>query len=167
MCPLLSCSVVTSFSLRMPQRMTLTVGFVTMEEMCSAVISVLECSTFSVLVCQVHQREMKSGTVLFVRWEDERERERESESESMISLSVYLVIHFCCMYTQSALLSLFIMCCLVSGACSWMILTKLSLSQNIARKTKRSRPANLKDLLLLAVNRMMFQGVSPHLVYGL
>ena len=32
--------------------------------------------------------------------------------------------------------------------------------QNIARKTKRSRPANLKDLLLLAVNRMMFQGVS-------
>ena len=67
MCPLLSCSVVTSFSLRMPQRMTLTVGFVTMEEMCSAVISVLECSTFSALVCQVHQREMKSGTVLFVR----------------------------------------------------------------------------------------------------
>ena len=41
-----------------------------------------------------------------------------------------------------------------------MILSSLSLSQNIARKTKRSRPANLKDLLLLAVNRMMFQGVS-------
>ena len=42
-----------------------------------------------------------------------------------------------------------------------MIQSLLSLSQNIARKTKRSRPANLKDLLLLAVNRMMFQGVSP------
>ena len=39
----------------------------------------------------------------------------------------------------------------------------LSVSQNIARKTKRSRPPNLKDLLLLAVNRMMFQGVSPEM----
>ena len=33
------------------------------------------------------------------------------------------------------------------------------LPQNISRKTKRSRPPNLKDLLLLAVNRMMFPGV--------
>ena len=40
----------------------------------------------------------------------------------------------------------------------------LSASQNIARKTKRSRPPNLKDLLLLAVNRMMFQGVSLHII---
>ena len=32
--------------------------------------------------------------------------------------------------------------------------------QNIARKTKRSRPPHLKELLLLAVERMMFPGVS-------
>jgi len=31
--------------------------------------------------------------------------------------------------------------------------------QNIGRKTKRSRPSNLKELLLLAVKRMMFPGV--------
>lgn len=32
-------------------------------------------------------------------------------------------------------------------------------TQNIARKTKRSRPTDLKELLLLAVSRMMFPGV--------
>ena len=32
-------------------------------------------------------------------------------------------------------------------------------SQNIDRRTKRSRPPNLKELLLLAVRRMMFPGV--------
>ena len=42
---------------------------------------------------------------------------------------------------------------------SWLL-------QNIARKTKRSRPPNLKDLLLLAVNRMMFQGVSVYIHSG-
>ena len=31
--------------------------------------------------------------------------------------------------------------------------------QNIDRRTKRSRPPNLKELLLLAVRRMMFPGV--------
>ena len=31
--------------------------------------------------------------------------------------------------------------------------------QNIARKTKRSSPPNLKELLLLALERMMFPGV--------
>jgi len=32
--------------------------------------------------------------------------------------------------------------------------------QNIGRKTKRSRPSNLKELLLLAVKRMMFPGTE-------
>ena len=32
--------------------------------------------------------------------------------------------------------------------------------QSISRKSKRSKPPNLKDLLLLAVKRMMFSGVS-------
>ena len=67
LCPLLSFAVVTSFSLRMPQRMTPTAGYAMMGEMFSAVISVQECSTFSALASLGHQREMKSGTVLFVR----------------------------------------------------------------------------------------------------
>ena len=67
LCPLLSFAVVTSFSLRMPQRMTLTAGCAMMGEMFSAVISVQECSTSSALASLGHQREMKSGTALFVR----------------------------------------------------------------------------------------------------
>ena len=43
----------------------------------------------------------------------------------------------------------------------------LDLMQNIARKTKRARPPNLKELLLLAVERMMFPGVRPCLIVGL
>ena len=34
--------------------------------------------------------------------------------------------------------------------------------QNVQRKPKRSRPNGLKDLLLMAVSRMSFQGVSVH-----
>ena len=54
-------------SFRMLQRMTPTAGCAMMEEMCSAVISVPECSTFSALASLGHQKEMKSGTALFVR----------------------------------------------------------------------------------------------------
>ncbi len=41
-----------------------------------------------------------------------------------------------------------------------VLLLLFLLFQNISRKQKRSRPYGLKDLLLLAVQRMMFQGVS-------
>ena len=52
-------------------------------------------------------------------------------------------------------------------ACISLQLLPVCLPQNIAKKTKRSRPSNLKELLLLAVNRMMFPGVSlPHFLMG-
>ena len=40
-------------------------------------------------------------------------------------------------------------------------------SQNIARKTKRSRPSALRELLLLAVKRMSFEGVRELLLVPL
>ena len=45
----------------------------------------------------------------------------------------------------------------VSSAVLYVYILSL---QNIDRRTKRSRPPNLKDLLMLAVRRMMFPGVS-------
>ena len=67
-CTLFCAVLLSPLSLfRMPLRMTPTAGCVTMVEMCSVVTSVPECSTFNAQASLGHQREMRSGTALFVR----------------------------------------------------------------------------------------------------
>ena len=125
----------------MPVRTTHTAGCAMMEGTSSAVTAAPESSTCSVPVLALHLWVISPPILycpphLHTHTQGCPRSQRERKSGSALSARYVPTV-------SSAVLHVYV----------------LSL-QNIDRRTKRSRPPNLKDLLMLAVRRMMFPGVS-------